>query len=158
MGLKTRWMELLGYAGLIPFVGLGILSLSMRGQDLVGMFAQINLVYATTIISFLGAVHWGLVLGFSSSETASYTAGKSEEAFETSGLIWGVAPSLMAWITMSFAPSDYVLWIMCVILAFVWLVDRIILKPLKAFEDYLRLRNHLTIGAIAGLSMTAVAT
>lgn len=155
MGLKTRWMEILGYGGLIPFIGLGVASALLRESDLVGLFAHINLVYGTTIVAFLGAVHWGIVLAYATNDTAEFKARQSPEAFETIGLIWGVTPALFAWLVMSFAPSDYVHLSLAVLLVFIWLIDRKLLGPLQAFEAYLKLRNHLTIGAIAGLLITA---
>lgn len=154
-GLKTRWMEVLGYAGLIPFLGLGILSVVNRDTDLASMFGQWNLLYGATIVSFLGAVHWGIVLTQASADQATYLAGRSDAGHEAFSFVWGVTPSLIAWLIVAFAPADWSLWLMALTLWLVWIVDRKALAPLKAFDDYLRLRTHLTVGASIGLLVTA---
>ena len=153
--LKTHWMNTLGYAGLIPFLGLAALTGVYSGTATATMLAQYNLIYALCIVSFLGAIHWGLAISLANQEQPAYLAGLDQAEFETRSFIWGVTPSLLAWLAGAFSPPEYTLWILAVILAFVWLVDQRMLKPMKAFEQYLKLRNHLTLGAIAGLLLTA---
>jgi drug/metabolite transporter (DMT)-like permease len=103
----------------------------------------------------LGAVHWGLAISLSSQDQATYLAGLDQAEFETRSFIWGVTPSLLAWLAGAFSPPQFTLWILALILVLVWLVDQRFLKPMKAFDAYLRLRNHLTLGAILGLLVTA---
>ncbi|WP_370263978.1 DUF3429 domain-containing protein [Limnobacter sp.] len=157
-GLNARWMRILGYAGLIPFLGLAALAWLNHGSDLATMFARFNFIYALCIVSFLGAVHWGIALGFSKSHEAIYLAGHSQAEFETRAFVWGVVPSLLAWLVGAFAPADYALALLALVLIGVWWMDRRILLPLKAFPEYLRLRNHLTLGAVLGLALTAMAS
>ena len=145
----------MGYAGLVPFLGLAGLAVVYRNTDLASMFAQFNFVYALCIISFLGAVHWGIALGFSKRSEAVYLAGHSPAEFETRAFVWGVVPALLAWLIGVFAPADYALYMLALVLALVWWTDRRMLGPLKAFEEYLSLRNHLTLGAVLGLLLTA---
>jgi hypothetical protein len=153
--LKTHWMNILGYAGLIPFLGLAALTGIYIGTDTANQLANYNLIYALCIVSFLGAVHWGLAISLSSQSEVSYLAGLDPAEFETRSFIWGVTPSLLAWLAGAFSPPEFTLWVLAVILAVVWLVDQRFLKPMKAFDAYLRLRNHLTLGAILGLLVTA---
>ena len=50
------------------------------------------LAYGASIVSFLGAIHWGL--GMRDARTAS------------SGMwVWGVVPSLIAWVALLLAPT-----------------------------------------------------
>lgn len=154
-GLKTRWMELLGYAGLIPFLGFAVLTATYNGTDLTAMFGQWNLLYGASIVSFLGAVHWGIILTQSSADQPSYLAGRSDRGHETFSFIWGVVPSLIGWLIVAFAPADWSLWLMGTLVWVIWWVDRSALGPLKAFDAYLKLRTHLTIGASIGLFATA---
>src|SRR5208282_1141210 len=52
---------LLGLAGLIPFIGCGLLATgddATRDQGFTALIA-----YGAVILSFVGAVHWGLALG-----------------------------------------------------------------------------------------------
>jgi hypothetical protein len=153
--LKTHWMNTLGYAGLIPFLGLAGLTGVYSGTATAAMLAQYNLIYALCIVSFLGAIHWGLAISLANQEQPAYLAGLDQAEFETRSFIWGVTPSLLAWLAGAFSPPEYTLWILASILALVWTVDQRMLKPMKAFDQYLKLRNHLTLGAIAGLVLTA---
>jgi hypothetical protein len=153
--LKTHWMNVLGYAGLIPFLGLAALTGIYSGTEIAERFANYNLIYALCIVSFLGAVHWGLAISLSSQDQPVYLAGLDQSEFETRSFIWGVTPSLLAWLAGAFSPPESTLWILALILALVWMVDQRFLKPMKAFDAYLRLRNHLTLGAIVGLLVTA---
>ncbi|MCQ8897610.1 DUF3429 domain-containing protein [Limnobacter humi] len=151
----SRWMDILGYAGLIPFWGLAVLTAIHHGTEAGADYAHINLLYALCIVSFLGAVHWGLALTQSNLQHPTYLAGLTPAEFETRSFVWGVTPSLLAWIAAAFSPTEATLWVLTGILALVWLVDQAMLKPLKGFTRYLRLRNHLTIGATLGLALTA---
>lgn len=151
----SRWMDILGYAGLIPFLGLAVLTALHHGTEAGADYAHFNLLYALCIISFLGAVHWGLALMQSNLQHPTYLAGMTPAEFETRSFVWGVTPSLLAWIAAAFSPPEATLWVLALILAVVWLADQAMLKPLKAFRRYLRLRNHLTIGAMLGLVLTA---
>lgn len=153
--LKTHWMNTLGYAGLIPFIGLAILTGIYSGTETASRLAQYNLIYALCIVSFLGAVHWGLAISLSNNEQPVYLAGLDQAEFETRSFIWGVTPSLLAWVAGAFSPPGTTLWILALILALVWVVDQRFLRPMKAFDSYLKLRNHLTLGAIVGLLITA---
>ena len=80
------WANLLGYAGLIPFV---VLSAAFFWPERVSheFIGQALSSYAVAIISFLGAIHWGLEMRDTQSPTANPSA-----------WIWGVTPSLLAWI------------------------------------------------------------
>ncbi|HEY1057542.1 MAG TPA: DUF3429 domain-containing protein [Limnobacter sp.] len=152
---SSRWMDILGYAGLIPFLGLAGLTALHSGTEVANDYAHINVLYALCIVSFLGAVHWGLALMQSNLQHPTYLAGLTPAEFETRSFVWGVTPSLLAWISAAFTPAYATLWVLTGILALVWLADQAMLKPMKGFARYLRLRNHLTIGAMLGLVLTA---
>lgn len=153
--LKTHWMSTLGYAGLIPFLGLAVLTGLYSGTETGHELAQYNLIYALCIVSFLGAVHWGLAMAIGNQDTATYLAGMDLAEFETRSFVWGVTPSLLAWLVGAFAPFQMSFWLIALILALVWWVDKRMLEPMKSLDRYLTLRNHLTLGAIVGLLTTA---
>lgn len=155
MALKTNWMDVLGYAGLIPFLGFATLTALCGDTDMATTLANYNLLYGLAIVSFLGAVHWGLAIALSSQTTPAYLAGVDQADFEARSFIWGVSPSLLAWLASAFAPTQLALWILTFILLLVWFVDRYFLKPMKAFDHYLKLRTRLTVGAVLGLGLTA---
>lgn len=74
----------LGLAGLLPFLA-GVVAVSL-GQGWAGFALA---AYGALILSFLGAVHWGLALA------------APEQAAEIR-LIGGVTPSLVAWVALLF--------------------------------------------------------
>lgn len=84
------WALRLGYAGLIPFVlGAALIWLVQRAALPYVMLALS--AYAAVIISFLGGIHWGLAM----------REGSAAEAFP---FVWGVAPSLVAWVAVVMPP------------------------------------------------------
>ena len=87
----------LGFAGLIPFwlgtVGVWLLPLPWNVHAL-----QIQVLYAATILSFLGAVHWGLAVANYGGAPA--TVDNTAPAMTWSRLGWSVVPPLVAWIAV----------------------------------------------------------
>lgn len=155
IGLRTRWMEVLGAGGLIPFLGLAVLTALNSGQDLGTTFANWNLMYGVSIVSFLGAVHWGIVLALAGQDTPSYLAGMTAPKFEGVALVWGVSPALLAWAAACFLQIQWALWALAACIGVAWLVDQKLLGPMRVYSEYLRLRNLLSAGAAVGLSVTA---
>ena len=156
--LQTRWMQVLGYAGLIPFLGLAGLTAwasSYTGAEAAGQYAHWNLLYGLSIVSFLGAVHWGIVLALAGQDTPSYLAGMTAPKFEGVALVWGVSPALLAWAAACFMPIQWALWALAGCIGVAWLVDHKLLGPMRVYSEYLRLRNLLSAGAAVGLSVTA---
>ena len=86
------WATALGYAGLIPFVAL---STAFFWPNYVSHAFISHAVssYAVAIISFLGAIHWGL--GMRESPTATTNPAP---------WIWGITPSLLAWVATLLIP------------------------------------------------------
>ena len=95
---------LLGLAGLIPFVGCGLLAI---GEDVVtaehGFTALI--AYAAVILSFIGAVHWGLAL----------SDGAAARRVQRIRYAAGVLPALLGWIAL-LAPMFVPAWVSLVVL------------------------------------------
>ncbi len=75
---------LLGIAGLIPFLGFGVLSATPDGDRAALALAA----YGAVILAFLGGVHWGFALPDPS--------GRGERA----RLGLGVLPSLVGWVAL----------------------------------------------------------
>jgi steroid 5-alpha reductase family enzyme len=80
----------LGLAGLIPFVVLAGSSFALPSsyKDIILL---VLLAYGASISSFLGAIHWGLTM--------------RDENPNGMYLIWGVMPSLIAWISLMLNPD-----------------------------------------------------
>jgi hypothetical protein len=127
------WANLLGYAGLIPFV---VLAAAFWWPDRVAhsFISHALSNYAAVIISFLGAIHWGLAMR----DTQPSTTGASV-------WIWGITPSLLAWMaTLLTSPFD--LLFMAILL---WICYRVDQKryPHHQLESWLPMRFRLTLVA-----------
>jgi hypothetical protein len=134
--------RLLGYGGLIPFVFLaGAISLN---TDL-SAFAVVDkgrflLAYAAVIISFIGAVHWGVALTSSLNSNRHY--------------LYSVVPALVAWL-LQLLPLQGALAGMALTIVAAYLVDRAILFEYLG-SGYRTLRLHLTIVVAACLLLAMV--
>ncbi len=79
---------LLGVAGLIPFLGCGLLALRPAGDPVDSRAVAALIAYGAVILAFLGGVHWGFALPDRS------TRG------ERPRLLLGVVPSLAGWLAL----------------------------------------------------------
>ncbi|MCR9257968.1 MAG: DUF3429 domain-containing protein [Alphaproteobacteria bacterium] len=131
----------LGLGGLIPFAagtagvyGLGALEATFA--------LQAQIFYAVTILSFLGAVHWGLAM-------------RDGREFDWNRGIWGVTPALVAWVATWFtAPFALVTLIAGLVGAYLYDVQAI--NRGLAPEWYRPLRKILSAGAILCLGLTLI--
>ena len=129
----SAWANSLGFAGLIPFVALAA-ALWLPEFVSQSFISHALTTYALAIISFLGAIHWGLMMrDIPTSSTSSI------------GWIWGVTPSLLAWLANFFAyPVELIL--MALLLWVCYTVDR---RTYAHYElsAWLPLRFRLTLVA-----------
>lgn len=123
-----RW---LGAAGLIPFFGLAAMSwIPGAPQSLV---AHALLGYAAVILSFVGALHWGLAMAVSS--TGTHVTARL--------YVWSVVPALVAWLALLLP----MVWAVAILIAGLWLhyaQDRRLAHLITLPEWYLPLRLKLT--------------
>mgnify|MGYP003144516932 FL=1 len=54
--------RLIGYGGLVPFAGTGIVSWFLWPSETADAVLQVQLVYAALILSFLGGIRWGVAM------------------------------------------------------------------------------------------------
>lgn len=133
--------QLLGYGGVVPFVLLS--SAVLFNIDL--SFLQIEtpsqalLNYGAVIISFIGAVHWGVALTSTRKRWHNY--------------IYGVVPALLAWVFL-FMPARPALIGMAVIVVTAYFVDRALIFD-RAQSGYQVLRLHLTMAVSVSLLIAA---
>ncbi len=124
----------LGYAGLVPFVLLTALMWLVSTELLP--FVSIALGgYAAVIVSFLGGVHWGI----------GFMKGEAAPRFH---FIWGVVPSLLAWLALMM-PVYAALPLLGLVLVACYAVDRKTYPP-AGLGQWLPMRLRLT--AVATLS------
>lgn len=134
--------RLLGFGGLIPFVGLALASWiapPVYQFELVRSLAA----YAATIASFVGALHWGAAMHRSDLNTAA-------------ALAWGVVPSLVAWLALSMNASTALLLLSALLVA-CFGVDRL-MYPRMGLSGWLPMRLQLTVVATTSCFAAAMST
>ena len=122
--------RLLAYAGLIPFIALAALGFLVSFDHRPAVFFSL-LAYGVTVVSFLGAIHWGLTM--------------VENMPNAQQLLWGVVPSLIAWISL-LVQVEWGLLLVAAVLLFCLVVDYKI-YPHFGLNHWLPMRLILTIVA-----------
>ncbi len=84
---RTAW--LIGLAGLLPFAG-SALAFFAAPAPWQGFAEGALIAYGAVILSFLGAVHWGLAL----------RAPVEEAAHGSARLALGVVPAILGWVAL----------------------------------------------------------
>jgi hypothetical protein len=153
-----RQAQALGLLGLLPFFALATLAWlpddATVGRIGAAQLAQRALVaYCAVVLSFLGAVHWGVILA---SPATSPPAARSQ-------LTWGVIPSLLGWLALLMMFLGLALWIVLAFLIADLALARVMDGPLLRQHagtcgGYLELRTRLTAGATLALAVALAAT
>ena len=130
----------LGYAGLMPFVVFSIgcwIPLPYIDND-----PYILITYGAVILSFMGAVHWGVAMTYDEENRSKY-------------FIASVIPVLAAWPAL-FAPETLAFIILIVgfilLIAYDWYVN----KPQGLPDWYISMRNVLTVVVVICLNAALV--
>jgi len=128
---------ILGWGGVIPFVAAALAF--HFGPPLAAIYAlHAGTIYGAVIITFIGAVHWGLAL----------TRGDGQIWY-----VWSVIPSLLMAVVLFVAPA-FRPPLLLAGLALVWGVDFLATRKAVLPLWYMRLRHGLT--AVAGASLLAL--
>ena len=126
----TDTARLLGHLGLLPFV-LGALLVWVVNPE-AHPYATLALAgYAAVIVSFLGGIHWGLAFRLSAPPASLF--------------VWGVVPSLVAWLAV-LMPASAGLVVQGVMLVVCYLVDRRVYVQ-QGLAHWLTLRFRLSMVA-----------
>jgi hypothetical protein len=91
------------------------------------------------ILSFLGAVHWGLLL-------------RGPAAAVQARLAVGVLPALAGWVAL-LLPERYALALLVVAFGGFWLYEHRVVGTALLPSSYLDLRRHLSLAACALLTL-----
>ena len=151
--IEQRFATLLGNFGLLPFYALA-LAAWLPLQPVSARLAELAFVgYAAVILSFLGAVHWGLVM-------ANPQLAKPQVR---SALGWGVLPSLLGWLALLLATAGLPMWMVCVLLLVDFALCRVMDGTLmRQYPDaprwYLPLRTRLTVLVMIAIAILLVAS
>jgi hypothetical protein len=132
----------LGYGGLVPFAA-AVLGIAVLEGDLRVFAARALLAYGAMILSFLGAVHWGLLLARPVSDAPRR-------------LLAGVLPALAGWVAL-LLPERYGLALLVVAFGAFWLYEHRVLGARLMPAPYLGLRRNLTLGACSLLALGLIA-
>ena len=134
--LKKRVLEnpqILGWLGILPFIFTSFFVLFEIRFSLE--LKVLGLLYASSILGFLGAVYWGYLLKSKAQEHILWA--------------WGIATSLLAWISLTviFLFNNYLLASLILSLGFIisLIVDY---KNFSSYSWYVTLRLKLTSVAI----------
>ena len=133
--------SLMGFGGLIPFfVCAG------AGYSGVSPWAQLGIIccgiYGAVILSFIGAVHWGLAM-----------ASQRHPAW----FVWSVVPALYAWFPIVFLNPRTALLALAPGFLIAWNVDRYAHSNGLLPDWYMNLRHMLTLGASMALTAGSLA-
>lgn len=135
----SLWARWLGFGGLVPFVGLAA-ALWVARPGSWPFVTLALLAYGAVIASFLGAIHWGLVM-------------REARGQPVPSLVWGVVPSLLGWVAVLLGHFQGLVLMAALLLA-CWAVDRA-LYPRHQLQAWLPMRLQLTL--VAGMSCLAAA-
>jgi hypothetical protein len=119
--------RLLGHLGLVPFV-LGALLIWVVNDEAHPYATLALAAYAGVIVSFLGGIHWGMAMRLSAPPASLF--------------VWGVVPSLVAWLAVMM-PASAGLVVHGVMLGVCYLVDRRV-YPQQGLAHWLTLRFRLS--------------
>ncbi len=134
----------LGYGGVIPFVALSFCIIA--GVDLGSLgvtdAADKLLGYGAVIVSFIGAVHWGIALQSLHS--------KSQNRL----FLYSVVPALLAWVWLFFSVKAALAGMGLTVLL-MFFIDRWSLAGLVS-PAYLKMRLHLSVVVASCLLLAAL--
>jgi hypothetical protein len=140
----ARW---LGYLGLLPFFAQMLAAvLGPSGDDSLAAHASLGVAtYGAVILSFLGGITWGLTVN---NAALAGTRGSRE-------LMYSMLPALGAWEAL-LLPTTFSLWFLAIGFAIAFIHDyrTASLHQLPAW--FMRLRLHLSLGAVVSITLTAV--
>ena len=131
----------LGYAGLIPFTLLAAL-MWLVDEELLPFVAIALGGYAAAIVSFLGGVHWGI----------GFVKGEAAPRYH---FVWGVVPSLIAWLALMM-PAYAALPLLGLVVMACYAVDSKT-YPAAGLVSWLPMRLRLTVVATASCVLGAAA-
>ncbi|MFM8801323.1 MAG: DUF3429 domain-containing protein [Tagaea sp.] len=133
--------QLLGFGGVIPFYA-GAAALWLGAPEAQDAALAVTAIYAATILSFVGAVHWGRALTDPAAEAA---------------LGWSVVPALLGWLGAAWLEPLPGLILLIVGFWAAYVVDARAARDGRFPLWYIRLRKHLSALVIGALGLCVIA-
>jgi hypothetical protein len=140
-----RTVAWLGYGGLIPF--LVLMPASLLDHHHGAVWSDALYAYGAIILSFIGALHWGLAMSLP----------ELTERQRSAWFAWSVVPALFAWPAVLFSPP---LAAPLLVVGFIahYLQDRRLARQATLPGWYLPLRLRLSSVAVVCLVAGVLAT
>jgi hypothetical protein len=134
---------LLGAAGLVPFVALALMLWALP-VGYTETAVQWLLAYSAIILSFVGALHWGVALVH------------PEMGHRERGLLmgWSVVPALVAWVALALPPLAGTL-VMLLMFIVQLVADHVLVRHFPVTPWFLHLRQRLTVVVVVCLALAA---
>lgn len=133
-----RTIAWLGYGGLLPFVLLATASLLDHRH--AAFWTNLLYAYGAIILSFIGALHWGMAM----------LLPELGEAQRSAWLVWSVVPALLAWPAVLAPPATAAALLVAGFFAH-YLQDRRLVRQARLPAWYLPLRLRLSLVAVTCL-------
>jgi hypothetical protein len=130
-----RLIRLLGYGGLLPFIALALLVYFAKAPALQSVALEGLALYAVTILSFVGAVSWGIALA-----DPVLSDPQRRRLF-----IFSVLPALMVWLAWFLPAGRPQLLSLAALTLIIFLIDRRHGLALGWPLEWIRLRQHLSL-------------
>ena len=140
-----RFAWIFGLAGLLPFFAHALFSWLSPPAELPGVLRS-QAHYAAAILTFLGALHWGVTLG-----APSIVDGR---AFMR--LLWSVIPAIFCWVVTLY-PIEVSLPLLFGGLLVALGVDWVLYPSTPVPRWFLLLRTVLSVGALAAVGASWLA-
>lgn len=140
-----RFAWILGLAGLLPFAAHALFSWLSPPSEMIGVLRS-QAHYAAAILTFLGALHWGVTIA-----SPSIVDGRA-----VTRLLWSVLPSIYAWIVTLY-PADVSLPLLFGGLLVALGVDWLLYRGTPVPGWFLALRTVLTAGALTAVGASWLA-
>ena len=131
----------LGWAGLVPF-GLAAVGTHSGIETIVPYGFLGGTAYGAVILSFLGAVHWGLAM---QDDRSPYW------------YVWSITPALLGFASLLLLDVGMRVATLIPLFALAWSVDRKAANHGLIPNWYMRLRSKLTAGAVMSLAAMLLA-
>ena len=137
-------VQWLGYGGLIPFLAFAVLT--WTDHERWSLWNTALLSYGAVILSFVGALHWGVAMA----------PGKMSTRERNAMFAWSVVPSLMAFAAL-IAPAVFGAILLVVGFLLHYGMDLRMARRAAIPEWYLPLRLRLSVTAMLCLIAGAIA-
>jgi hypothetical protein len=134
-----RFAWLLGMAGLLPFFTHALFAWITSPYEVAGVLRS-QAHYAAVILTFLGALHWGVTMASPSIQGSP--AGRR--------MVWSVLPAIYAWVVSLF-PVELSLPLLFFGLLAALGVDWLLYRATPVPRWFLTLRLVLSVGALASI-------